>query len=323
MTLLVTGASGFLGLNLLEHLAGEGRQVVALSLDGLPAAFRPVLAGLPGEVTEARGDIRDTDLLRGLLRDHAIRRIIHGATITSGPEREAETPSAVLDVNVMGSVRLMECACDARVDRLVLASSGAVYGDAAFGSRPPVEADPPTPNSLYGVSKVAMEGVALRLSALRGLPVRIARISAVFGPWERATGQRDVLSPPFQIARALLGGGRPELPETGARDWVGARHVARTLAALADRDDLPGPVYNVGAGAVWHPRDLLVRFASRGVAPAADAAGVDVAFNDRLDAPRQAISTARLVADGGPAHDLGRAQEQFVDWALANRGWFD
>ncbi len=323
MTLLVTGASGFLGLNLLQHLAGQGRDVVALSLDGLPAAFRPVLDGLPGHVAEVRGDIRDGDLLAGVLRDHAIRRIIHGATITSGPDREAESPAAVLDVNVMGSARLMECACAAAVDRLVLASSGAVYGDAAFGPRPPVEADPPTPGTLYGVSKAAMEGVALRLAALRGLPVRIARISAVFGPWERATGQRDLLSPPHQIARALLRGDRPELPAGGARDWVGAGHVARTLVALADRDDLPGPIYNVGAGAVWHPRDLLARFAARGIVPAADAAGVPVAFNDRLDAARQPIATARLVTDGGPAHDLGRAQADFVDWALANPAWFD
>ncbi len=233
-TFLVTGASGFIGVNLVERLLGAGHRVVCLSPDGMPARAANDLAALPGRLVDIRGDVRDAALLGVLFSAHRFDAVLAGAAITAGPERERTNPSAIFDVNLVGVARTLEAAETAGVRRLVCFSSTAAVGERAFGATPIGEDEPPAPLSLYGVTKAAIEGLAARWNGLdRRCEVAVVRLSAVFGAWERSTGVRDTLSPPYQLASAIVAGDAiAPLPQGGDRDWVDAPYVAKALEWL-------------------------------------------------------------------------------------------
>ena len=200
MRILVTGASGFVGVNLVEALRARRHEVVEFSL-------------------EKGGDVTDTKLLEKLMRDERIEALWHGAAITAGAEREKREAGRILEVNTLATVRALEAAARAGVRRFVYPSSSAVYGSTAFEGAGPVREDEPLrPLNLYGISKVAAEGAVLRLAPALGVEVAAGRINAVFGPWERDTGLRDTLSPHLQLAA---------LAREGERGGAGARRRPR------------------------------------------------------------------------------------------------
>jgi len=161
MRVLVTGASGFVGVNLVEALLARGHEVVAMSLDAYPGAGRTV---------EIRGDTTDTALLERSMREHQIEAVWHGAAITAWAEREKPEASPIVEVNLLATVRSLEAAARAGVRRFVYPSSSAVYGFTAFeGVGPVTEGAPLRPMNLYGITKVAAEAAVLRLAPALGL----------------------------------------------------------------------------------------------------------------------------------------------------------
>ncbi len=195
MTVLISGGTGFVGLNLAEALLRRGDRVVLFALDAPPAPALRHFATLPGELVLERGDVLDTDAFTACLQRHRVDRLFPFAAVTSGPDREFETPETVIQVNLLGFVSQMRAARAAGVRRVVAPSSGAIYGESAYGPGPLTEAGtPPVPITIYGVTKYAVERSALRLGALWEIDTVVARIGAVFGPWERDTGLRDSLS---------------------------------------------------------------------------------------------------------------------------------
>jgi UDP-glucose 4-epimerase len=204
--ILVTGASGFVGLNVVEQLLSEGREVVAFSATPVPDLARSAFASLPGRLHEETGDVRDEAALHRLFAQFKVRRVLHGAAITLGPKGTIAPPELVLDVNVVATAALLEASRGAEVERFVYTSSSAVYGEAAFGEAPLAEDVPPLPTGLYGMTKLAGERLVARARAVHDLNTVRARITAAFGPWEHDTGVRETLSPPLQVtAQALRG----------------------------------------------------------------------------------------------------------------------
>ena len=323
-TFLVTGASGFIGVNLVERLLGAGHRVVCLSPDGMPARAANDIAALPGEIVDVRGDVRDAALLGALCSTHRFDAVLAGAAITAGPERERTNPSAIFDVNLVGVARTLEAAEAAGVRRLVCFSSTAAMGERAFGATPIGEDEPPAPLSLYGVTKAAIEGLAARWNGLgRTCEVAVVRLSAVFGAWERSTGVRDTLSPPYQLAAAVLAGEViAPLPQGGDRDWVDAPYVARALEWLLTAPSLPHRLFNVGAGTVWHPRRLVEAFEAAGVNVAMQPGGREIAFNDDVARRRVPLAVERIAAAIGTPPAPSDAAAGYARWALAHAEWF-
>src|SRR5437899_1687603 len=85
----------------------------------------------------------------------------------------------------------------------------------------------PLPDSMYGITKYAAERACLRLGALWQLDVRIGRLALAYGRWEYASGARDRLSPPTEIARIACAGGEAVFPPLGDTDYIYAPDVAR------------------------------------------------------------------------------------------------
>jgi UDP-glucose 4-epimerase len=322
MNLFVTGASGFIGLNLLERLLAQGHRVTAVSSDEIPSAARAEFERLPGKLETARADVRDAETLERLLRSSGAEAIVAGAAITSNVARERETPAAIFEVNLSSVVKLIELAARQGVRRLVALSSSAAIGERIFGERPVAEEDPPAPVSLYAIGKAALEAAARRWRDISpGRPeVVVARVAAVFGPWERATGVRDMLSPLYSLATAAVRGTPvAPLPHGGKRDWVYAPYVAAALEWMLTAPRLEHSLYNVDAGATWHPRD----FAACGLHLKEQAGAPEVSFNDDLSRTRTYLDMRRLSREFQPPPAPEAAASSYARWIASHTAWFN
>ncbi len=227
--ILLTGGAGFVGLNVAEQLLARGDEVLIFDLRPPPAAFSNALF--------VEGDVTDRVSLHETMSKHPVDRVIHMSAITAGPERDAREPQRIAEVNLIGTLNVLEASSKSRVRRFVHASTGALFGAAGIGVSEPLDEERhrPVPESMYGITKYAAERSALRLAALWGLDVRIGRLAQVFGRWEHASGVRDRLSLPTEIARIARAGGEAVFPPLGDTDYIYAPDVARALIALARR----------------------------------------------------------------------------------------
>lgn len=300
MTVLILGGAGFVGLNIAERLLAEGRTVLLFDRAPPPGAARAAFAALPGRLDAVQGDVTDAAAIRDLVRP-GIDSIVLGAAITAGAERDAREPSAILGVNLMAQIPVLERARDFGVRRVINLSSAAAYGRA--GEREAIlrEEVPADPVGLYAVSKLASERVVARLADLWGLDAVSVRLSAVFGPWERATGVRDTLSPQLQVMMRAAAGEPAVLERPGRRDWIYAPDVAEALARLLAAGPLPHRLYNVSAPQTWSVLDwgraLAQSMPGSTCRLAEPGEAATVSLHGSID--RAPLDTARLASDLG------------------------
>jgi UDP-glucuronate 4-epimerase len=317
MAILVTGGTGFVGLNLVEALLARGDSVVILSNGVLPQMAEPALARLPGRLTMVVGDIRDARLVGDAVRRHDIERIVHGAAITADRQREAHSPALILEVNLLGLVHILEAARDAGVLRVLLIGSAAAYGRRLWQEQPLDEHASGDPDTLYAISKAASEQILWRLGDLYGMSVVVGRLATVFGPFEWPGGWRDTMSPILQVTEIARTGGRALLPREDRRDWLYSRDAAASLLQLLDAAAPRERLYNLGSGCVWSLADWCSRLARRypGFAwSIGQGAGIPIELH--APTPPAALSQQRFAAEFGPVarHDLERAFEDYLAW---------
>ena len=247
MNFLVTGAAGFLGAALSNQLAREGHQVRGLDdlSTGDPNALSP-------EVHFTRGDVNDRPKLWTLLQD--VDCVYHLAARVSVPE-SILYPREYNAVNVGGTVSLMEAMRDVGVRRVVLASSGAVYGDLA--EQPIREDAQPNPRSPYAVSKLAAEYYVHTIGKLWGIETVSLRIFNAYGPGQRLPASHPPVVPHF--LRQALRGGTLVVHSNGeqTRDYVYVDDVVKALIAASTALALNGLAINVGSGKETSVRDLV------------------------------------------------------------------
>jgi UDP-glucuronate 4-epimerase len=327
MTTFVTGACGFVGLALAEHLLARGGHVVGFDLaPPRPAAAR-VFEALPGRFEMVTGDVRDAAALGDAIRHHRPARLVTLAAVTANADRERAAPGSIFEVNVGGVIAALAAAAGAGVARIVHASSGSVYGASGAGAALLHEdATPLRPEALYGISKMAAEAAARRLADLHGMDLVIGRLGTCFGPWEADSGVRDTLSAPLQIIDIAARGGRAVLPRPSRRDWLYVRDCAAGLAALLDRPRLPHAVYNVAAGFEGSLADWCAAIAPDhpGFAwrVAAEAGPGESMIDCYAPYDRASMDIARIRADTGfvPRFDLAAAARDFIDWRREHGG---
>ena len=110
MAVLIMGGSGFVGLNIAEALLGRGETVVLFCLASPPAPIADVLAKLPGRLSIEIGDVRQGNSLDEVMQSHSVERIVHGAAITAGIDRERREARTIADVNLGGTIEVLEAA---------------------------------------------------------------------------------------------------------------------------------------------------------------------------------------------------------------------
>jgi UDP-glucose 4-epimerase len=250
MRILIFGGAGFVGLNIAAALLARDHVVTLFDLTALPAAAAKDFSRHADRLTAIRGDVTDRQTIEEIIAA-GYDAIVLGAAITAGPERDAADPEAILRVNLLAQVPILAAARRGGVRRIINLSSAAAYGTSAFRKLPLDEETACDPASLYAITKFASEKVAARLAALWSCEIISVRLSAVFGPWERATGVRDTLSPQAQIVAAMQCGQAAVLPRPGVRDWIYATDVAKAVTLLIEAAKPRHQLYNISTGVEW------------------------------------------------------------------------
>ena len=247
MNFLITGAAGFLGSSLANQLAREGHQV--RGLDDLSTGDPKVLAP---DVHFTRGDVSDRPKLWTLLQDVDV--VYHFAARVSVQE-SILYPRDYNAVNVGGTVALMEAMRDVGVKRVVLASSGAVYGDMMDGSLK--ETDIPNPRSPYAVSKIAAEYYVRTIGSLWNIETTSLRIFNAYGPGQHLPPSHPPVIPHY-LRQALRGGTLVAHGDgSQTRDYVYVDDVVSAMVAAATAPNLNGQVINVGSGMETSIKELV------------------------------------------------------------------
>jgi UDP-glucose 4-epimerase len=246
MNFLITGAAGFLGSHLANQLSREGHQV--RGLDDLSTGDPQVLD--PG-VHFTRGDVNDRPKLWTLLQE--VDCVYHLAARISVPE-SVLYPREYNNSNVGGTVSLMEAMRDVGIRRVVLASSGAIYGDQEI--QPLTEGQTPHPQSPYAVSKLAAEYYVRTIGKLWGIETVCLRIFNAYGPGQHIPPSNPPVIPYF--LRQAFRNGTLVVHGDGqqTRDYVYVDDVVTAMMAAATAPDINGLVINVGSGVETSLRGL-------------------------------------------------------------------
>jgi UDP-glucose 4-epimerase len=293
MDFLVTGAAGFLGSALANRLVADGQAV--RGLDDLSAGDPQRLSSA---VNLTRGDVQDRPKLWTVLQ--GVECVYHLAARVSVRE-SVLYPREYNAVNVGGTVSLMEAMRDAGVRRVILVSSGAVYG--AHSALPLRETHAPDPRSPYAVSKLAAEFYTRTIGQLWGIETVIARVFNAYGPGQPLPAAHAPVIPRF-IKQALTGGSLVAYGDGAqTRDFVYVDDVVEALVAAASTRGLDRRVINVGSGRETSVRELIQHLSF------ALGQKIDVVFSKTDDG-----GVPRMCADVALAKDLLNWQPR-VDFA--------
>jgi UDP-glucose 4-epimerase len=238
MRYLITGGAGFLGTALANRLVQSGHEVRVL--DDLSSGDESKL--LP-EVSFTRGDVSDVPRLWTLLQD--VECVVHLAARVHVPESH-QYPREYNAVNVGGTVSVLEAMRDAGVQRVVLASSGAVYGEQP--EQPVREDMAPNPQSPYAVSKIAAEYYVRTIGMLWGIEAVCLRIFNAYGPGQPLRASFPPVIPSF-LSR-IQSGGSVIIHGDGnsTRDYVYIDDVVDALVAASTAPGMDRQIINVGSG---------------------------------------------------------------------------
>jgi UDP-glucose 4-epimerase len=248
MKYLITGGAGFIGSHIARALLAQGEDVRVL--DNFSSGRRENLKGLDVELIE--GDLRDASCVTEAVR--GVNIIFHEAAFVSVPE-SMEKPQECFDVNVTGTSILFAAARKAGVQRAVIASSAAVYGDS--DAYPLSEESPLRQLSPYATSKRVDEMYAELFTQQFGLEVAALRYFNVYGPRQRPDSMYAAAVPIF-IRRMLDGKPITVFGDGGqTRDLINVRDVVQANLLASQHPDAPGQIFNVCTGVETRLLDLL------------------------------------------------------------------
>ena len=273
MTLLVTGAAGFVMSVLTRHWLEADADARVVTLDAAPfdQAAQRYFAPFKNRMKVVTSDIVHSEQWLEALGGEDIRHVVHGATVTpisrgsaaeARGEPEAAFPRRIIDANVMGTVALLDWARTLRrPPRVIYVSSGAVYKH--HGPDRPGEPLPEDgyvmPRRLYGISKLASELITERYGDLFGIEATSVRLSSVYGTMDRVTASRNHRHVPNRIAHMAVEGVECVRVNSlaGVGDYVHSEDVAGAIVALLQAPALRYSAYNIAQGCTTTMGELV------------------------------------------------------------------
>jgi nucleoside-diphosphate-sugar epimerase len=248
----VTGAAGFIGGHIAEALLKQGHEVVGLDDFSSGKRENVGLLSKHGNFSLVEGSIADPKAVAKAIA--GAKLVFHLAAIPSVPLSMAE-PERTNDVNVGGTVNVLEAAKKTGVERVVLACSCAAYGDGP--EQPKHEKLVPLPMSPYAAQKIACELYATTYTRAYGVPSVALRFFNVYGPRQDPKSEYAAAIPRFTTR--LLAGQKPIVFGDGlqTRDFVHVSDVVRANLLASTAEKAPGEVINVASGKSSSLVDLI------------------------------------------------------------------
>jgi dTDP-glucose 4,6-dehydratase len=318
MNVLVTGACGFIGSNLVKYLRAQRPSWRLVSFDKLTYAGNlENLKDLEGDPQHAfvKGDVGNRELLEHVMREHRIDAVMHLAA-ESHVDRSILGPEAFTVTNVLGTQVLLEASRAVGIKRFLMVSTDEVYGSlgptGAFTEESPLQ-----PSSPYSASKTAADLLALAYAHTFKLDVVVTRCSNNYGRY-----QFPEKLIPLMIVNALHDKPLPVYGDgANVRDWL---HVEDHCSALtlALEKGKSGQTYNIGGGAEKKNIEIVKGILKRVGKPESLIKYVqDRPGHDR----RYAIDPSKTKRELGwsAAHTFEQGLDDTVKWYLDNRTWWE
>lgn len=303
MKCLVTGGAGFIGSNLAKELLKEGHEVVIL--DNLLSGYKSNLESLP-EAELIEGDVRDESAVSKAIRG---KEVVFHLAASVGNKRSIDNPILDAEINVMGTLRVLEAARKEGVRKIVASSSAGIFGE--LKTLPIKEDHPIDPDSPYGCSKLCEEKECLAYAKLFEIEAICLRYFNVYGSNQRFDAYGNVIPIfAFKILRGepltIYGDGEQ------TRDFVNVRDVVQANIRAAKTTGLSG-AFNIGSGTRVTINKLvdLLR----------DASGINPAVSHGAPRPGDVrhsladISAARLGFGFAPSCGLEAGLREYMSWA--------
>lgn len=318
MKILVTGGAGFIGGHLAEAFAADGHEVVALDslFDNYAEAIKQhnITAGRSAsdsyEFVEA--DIRDEATVEEYVNWAEV--VYHQASLV-GVRDSVDHPKTYSEVNVGGTLNVLESARKTDLKRLVFASSSSVYGKPEY--LPYDEDHPTTPISPYGVSKLAAEQYVRMYNDAYDLPTVALRYFTVYGPRMR---------PNMAISNFVSRGFNGQSPViygdgSQTRDFTFIEDILTANRLLLETDAADGEVMNIGSTDNISIKQLATEVRDQ-LAPDAE-----LEYDDRFAADAEhthaSIDKANKLIGYEPTTTIREGVSEFVDWYESNRDWYE
>jgi UDP-N-acetylglucosamine 4-epimerase len=321
-TWLITGVAGFIGSNLLEELLSLGQHVVGLDnfSTGLQENLDNVMASPAssnGSFRLIRGDIRDINSCRKACK--GVDYILHHAAVGSVP-RSIDDPVTTNGVNIDGFLNVLLAAKECSVQRVVYASSCAIYGDCP--SIPLKEDSIGNVLSPYAATKLGNEIYGSVFQRVYGVQVTGLRYFNIFGPRQDPNGAYAAVIPRW--IENLLSGERCEIYGDGetSRDFCYVANVtqANLLAATSDRTTEDAEIYNVACGVETSLNELfrMIRLGLVGYEPSISTAHPSYGPFREGDIRRSAadIMKIRQHLEYEPTHTIAQGLGQTLEWYM-------
>ena len=319
MTTLVIG-SGLIGSQVARILVERGEKPVLMDVAFQRDAIGEIVD--LAKVTMIPGDVLRPLSIVDALKSHAIVRIAHTAAnplLTLGAQKE---PYAAINLNIMGTVNMLEAARVTGLKRVVVSSSSVLNhyldggGDGGnFGK----EEAFPRPTTFYSATKQAVESLGLNYAKWCGIEFAGLRYGAVFGPWsgQGGGGPSNVIRQALKDALA----GREAVVPPGAMEWVYSKDAARGTVLALEAKDLGSGVFNITMGAMTTPAEMAA--AIQAVAPGAKVrfeapAGTGVSLSNRDH--HADLARAKRYLGWAPEFGLQDAVRDLAEWMRRHPG---
>ena len=252
MTYLVTGGAGFIGSNIVKELLNQGQSVRVLDnfATGKRENILPLLKN--PNLTLIEGDLRSFHIVRAAVK--GVDYILHQGALPSVP-RSINDPITTNDVNVLGTLNILEAAKEFGVKRVVCASSSSIYGNSE--TLPKVEAMPVNPMSPYALTKYAQERYCQVFYSLYGLETVSLRYFNVFGPNQDPTSQYSAVIPKF--IKLIQHDWEPVIYGDGyqSRDFTFVENNVWANIQACTAEKAAGEVINIACGERYTLLDLV------------------------------------------------------------------
>jgi len=322
MRILVTGGAGFIGGHLAERFVADGHDVVVL--DNFDPFYDIRIKNHTVEVCRERadegdgtyrlveGDVRNADLVTGLVED---ADYVYHQAAQAGVRPSVQNPRKYDDVNVDGTLNVLDAARDTGIERVVLASSSSVYGKPEY--LPYDESHPTTPVSPYGASKLAAERYTCAYSEVYDLPAVALRYFTVYGP-----RMRPNMAISNFVSRCLSG--EPPVvygDGTQTRDFTFIQDVVEANVKLLSEKAADGEAVNIGSTDNIEILTLAEEIRDQ-LAP-----DLKMEFTERHDADAEHThansSKASELLGYEPSRTIREGVAEFVEWYRANQEWYE